>query len=55
MKNLYWFTNEEGENVLPDFYGTEKEVVEYTEEQSKILNETIYINCGEDIIDCIYP
>ena len=37
MKNRYWFTNEDGENVLNDFYGTEKQAVKYAEKQAKIL------------------
>lgn len=54
MKNRYWFTNEHGENVLNDFCGTEKEAVEYAEEQAKILGEDIYLNYGEDIVDVVY-
>lgn len=54
MKNLYWFTNDEGENVLNDFCGTEKEAVRYAEEQAKILGEDIYVNYGEDIVDVAY-
>ena len=54
MKNRYWFTNEDGENVLNDFIGTEKEAVKYAEEQAEILGEDIYVNCGEDIIDVAY-
>ncbi len=54
MDNLYWFTNEDGENIIKDFYGTEKEAVAYAREQAKILGEDIVINCGEDIIDWVY-
>ena len=54
IKNRYWFTNEDGENVLNDFCGTEKEAVRYAEEQASILEQTIYINCGEDIVDVAY-
>ena len=54
MKNRYWFTNEDGENILNDFCGTEKEVVKYAEEQASALEQTIYINCGEDIVDVAY-
>lgn len=54
MKNLYWFTNEEGENILNDFRGTEQEAVKYAEEQAKIFGENIYVNCGEDIIDVAF-
>ncbi|MFG6377542.1 MAG: hypothetical protein K1W19_04385 [Lachnospiraceae bacterium] len=54
MKNLYWFTNNDGENVLDDFYGTEKEAVKYAEEQVETLGEDIYVNCGEDIVDVAY-
>lgn len=55
-KNMkrYWFTNEGGENVLNDFLGTEKEAVEYAEKQASALGQTIYINCGEDIVDVAY-
>lgn len=54
MKNLYWFTNNEGESVLNDFCGTEQEAVEHAEEQAKILGEDIYVNCGEDIVDVVF-
>lgn len=54
VKNLYWFTNENGENILNDFRGTEKEALQYAEEQAAILGETIYINCDEDIIGVAY-
>ena len=54
MKNRYWFTNEDGENMLNDFCGTEKEAVKYAEEQAKILCEDVYVNCGEDIVDVAY-
>lgn len=54
MKNRYWFTNEDGENILYDFRGTETEAVKYAEEQAKILGEDVYVNYGEDIIDVAY-
>ena len=54
MKNRYWFTNEDGENVLNDFFGTEKQAVKYAEEQAKILGEDVYVNCEEDIVDVAY-
>ena len=54
MKNRYWFTNEDGKNILNDFCGTEKEAVRYAEKQASVLVQTIYINCGEDIIDVAY-
>lgn len=54
MENLYWFTNEDGENILNDFHGTEEETVKYAEEQAKILGEDIFVNCGEDIIDVAF-
>lgn len=54
MTNLYWFTNYDGENILNDFHGTEQEAVKYAEEQAKILDEDIYVNCGEDIVDVAF-
>lgn len=54
MKNLYWFINNDGENILDDFYETEKGAVEYAKEQAKILGEDIYVNCEEDIVDVAY-
>ncbi|WP_158591328.1 hypothetical protein [Roseburia sp. 1XD42-69] len=54
MKNRYWFTDEDGENILDDFCGTEKEAIEYAEKQAEILGENIYVNCGEDIIDVAF-
>lgn len=54
MTNLYWFTNNDGENILNDFRGTEREAVKYAEEQAKILGEDIYVNCGEDIVDVAF-
>lgn len=52
-KNRYWFTNQDGKNALNDFHGMEKEAVKYTEEQTKILGENVYVNFGEDIIDVV--
>lgn len=46
--------NADGENILNDFFGTEKQAVRYAEKQAKILEEDIYINCGEDIIDVTF-
>ncbi len=54
MTNRYWFTNEDGENILDDFCGTEKDAIRYAEEQASVLEQTIYINCGEDIVDVAY-
>ena len=54
MKNRYWFTDEDGENILDGFCGTEKEAIEYAEKQAEILGENIYVNCGEDIIDVAF-
>ena len=54
MTNLYWFTNEDGENVLNDFCGTEKEAIKYAEKQAEILGEDIYVNCREDIVDVVF-
>ncbi len=54
MKNRYWFTNDDGENILNDFHGTEQEAIKYAEEQANALGQTIYINCGEDIVDVAY-
>lgn len=54
MKNRYLFTNEDGENVLNDYYGTEKEAIKYAEKQAKILGEDVYVNCGEDIVSVSY-
>lgn len=53
-ENLYWFTNDVGDNVLPDFYGTEKEAVEYATEAAEKSGEDITINCGSDIVDIAY-
>ena len=53
MKNRYWFTNEDGENILNDFFGTEKDAFKYAEKQAIALEQTIYINCGEDIVDVV--
>lgn len=53
-ENSYWFTNEDGENILNDFWGTEEQAVRYAEEQASVLEQTIYINCGEDIVDVAF-
>ncbi len=53
-ENLYWFTNDTGDNVLSDFYGTEKEAVEYATEAAEKLGEDITINCSSDIVDIAY-
>jgi len=54
MTNRYWFTNEDGENILDDFCGTEKDAIRYAEEQASASEQTIYINCGEDIVGVAY-
>lgn len=54
MDNLYWFTNDNGDNCVEDFYGTEQEATLFAEEQAKILGEDIAINCGEDIVGFAY-
>lgn len=54
MKNLYWFTNEEGENILDDYYGTEEDAIKYAGNAHEKLKCAIYINCGEDIIDVLF-
>lgn len=54
MENSYWFTNEDGENILNDFWGTEEQAVRYAEEQASVLEQAIYINCGEDIVDVAF-
>lgn len=50
MKALYWFTNYNGDNILPDFYGMEQEAFNYADAQACILGLDIYVNCGEDIV-----
>ena len=54
MNNLYWFTNADGENILKDFYGTEKDAVKYAEEHAEILGEDIWVNCEEDVIKVVF-
>lgn len=54
MKNRYWFTDENGENILNDFCGTEEEAIEYAQGKANKLGKMICINCGEDIIDFVY-
>lgn len=54
MDKLYWFTNDDGDNVIKDFYGTEHEATYFAEEQAKILGEDITINCDSDIVGVVY-
>lgn len=53
MKELYWFTNDNGDNVLNDFYGTEDEAIIYAQKYAKILKEDIFINCHEEIVNVV--
>ena len=46
---LYWFTNDEGDNIIKDFYVTEQEASLFAEEQARILGQDITINCDSDI------
>lgn len=54
MDKLYWFTNDDGDNVMKDFYGTEQEATYFAEEQAKILGEDITIKCDSDIAGVVY-
>lgn len=54
MDKLYWFTNDEGDNIIKDFYGTEQEAYLFAEEQARILGEDITINCDSDIVGFAY-
>lgn len=54
MDKLYWFTNDDGDKVMKDFYGTEQEATYFAEEQAKILGEDITINCDSDIAGVVY-
>lgn len=54
MKNLFWFTNDDGDSILSDFYGTEKEAMEYAQKEADRLGQDVYINCGEDMIDVAF-
>ena len=49
-KDLYWFTTETGECACLDFYGTQRQAEQYAEKATKIIEEDIYINCGDDIV-----
>ena len=54
MDKLYWFTNDEGDNIIKHFYGTEQEASLFAEEQARILGEDITINFDSDIVaSCI--
>ena len=54
MDKLYWFTNDEGDNIIKDFYGTEQEASLFAVEQARILGEDITINCDSDIVGFAY-
>lgn len=54
MDKLYWFTNDEGDNIIKDFYGTEQEAALFAEEQARILGKYITINCDSYIVGFAY-
>ena len=54
MDKLYWFTNDEGDNMIKDFYGTEPEASLFAEEQAGISGGDITINCDSDIAGFAY-
>lgn len=54
MDKLYWFTNDDGDKVMKDFYGTEQEATYFVEEQAKILGEDITIKCNSNIAGVVY-
>lgn len=54
-KYLYWFTDDYGECACNDFYGTYSQCEKYAQKMCDILGDTIYINCGEDIVGVVFP
>lgn len=56
MARRFYFTNEAGENVLPDHVGNVKGAMNRAEKAAKELHENIYINdCEtENIIDVAF-
>lgn len=50
MEDLFWFTNEEGENVIEDYYGDVDSALRIARKWSDEHNECCYVNCGEDIV-----
>ena len=52
----FWFTDDEGENVTYDHVGNirgaRRKAEEYLKEHLDI--DTIYINEGENIVDCVW-
>lgn len=55
INKLYWFTNEDGDNILNDFYGEEVDAINYAQIEADRIGELIYVNEGEDIIEVVLP
>ena len=54
MIDLYYFTCESTDDELWEMTGTLEEALKVAEELAEKRGETIYINNGEDIIDCVF-
>lgn len=55
MTNLFWYTNEEGENVMENYYGDFNAACRIASKWADEHNECCYVNCDEDIVGVVWP
>lgn len=55
MSKLYWFTDEDGNNIMIDHHGYLKGAIKKAAKYSNEYKIDVYINEGEDIVDVIFP
>lgn len=56
MNKHFWFTDENGDNIMYDYAGTLKGAIKAAEEHIKEFPDcgNIYINEGEDIVEVVF-
>ena len=56
MNRYFWFTDENGDNIMYDYAGTLTGAIKNAEEYQREYPGcgTIYINEGEDIVACVW-
>ena len=55
MTNLFWFSNEEGENVVADYFGDLYAALRIAAKWADEHNECCYVNCNKDIVGVAWP
>lgn len=55
MTNLFWFSNEEGENVVADYFGDLYAALRIAAKWADEHNECCFVNCNKDIVGVAWP